>query len=277
MALYSNKDSQLGAPKHLKLGQVGGIKIATDGTAMSGYVNGAALTISAPPAGGVQAAGTILVTAGAITGITLTNPGAGYTTAPTVTAPTGLHAVLTAGINAIARSSTLVNTGIVFVDSDVEAKKTANRKKGIKTAGWYKITEKIQSDGTMRYLTEHLMAVSSGGSKVATTGDTKGDDFVVADAEIAITTQPVNVSVTAPAAASFSVIATGTSLTYQWQRKIGSVWTDQVANATYTTTTAATMGVSNSTGLTGTNFRCVVTGSSGAAQVKSSTAKLTVA
>ncbi len=34
----------------------------------------------------------------------------------------------------------------------------------------------------------------------------------------AITTQPANLTVTAPASATFSVVATGTSLTYQWRR-----------------------------------------------------------
>jgi hypothetical protein len=43
------------------------------------------VTISAPPAGGTQATATETVTNGLITAITLTNPGSGYTSIPTVT------------------------------------------------------------------------------------------------------------------------------------------------------------------------------------------------
>jgi len=45
-----------------------------------------AVTFSAPPAGGTQATGTATVSAnGIVTSITLTNPGSGYTAAPTIT------------------------------------------------------------------------------------------------------------------------------------------------------------------------------------------------
>jgi len=45
-----------------------------------------AVIFSAPPAGGTQATGTATVSAnGIVTGITLTNPGSGYTAAPTIT------------------------------------------------------------------------------------------------------------------------------------------------------------------------------------------------
>jgi hypothetical protein len=44
------------------------------------------ITFSAPPTGGTQATGTAVVSAnGIVTGINLTNPGAGYTSAPTLT------------------------------------------------------------------------------------------------------------------------------------------------------------------------------------------------
>jgi len=59
-------------------------------TAGSGMTPGTyALVISAPPAGGVQATGTITVTATAITSYAITNPGAGYVAPPTVSAVTG--------------------------------------------------------------------------------------------------------------------------------------------------------------------------------------------
>lgn len=48
-----------------------------------------ALSIAAPPAGGVQAVGSIQVLTATTYAITITNPGSGYTTAPTTTAATG--------------------------------------------------------------------------------------------------------------------------------------------------------------------------------------------
>lgn len=50
----------------------------------SGY-SSATVTFSAAPAGGITATGTATVSGGAVTGITITNPGNGYTSAPTVT------------------------------------------------------------------------------------------------------------------------------------------------------------------------------------------------
>ena len=96
----------------------------------SGYTTGDAVTFAAPSiAGGQTATGTIVATAGAITSITITNAGSGYTSAPAVTAATGtigtttLTAVLTTGVaarrNAIAPqvriSSTNRTSGNVIV------------------------------------------------------------------------------------------------------------------------------------------------------------------
>lgn len=73
----------------------------------SGYTTGDAVTFAAPQiAGGQTATGTIVATAGAITSITITDAGSGYTSAPAVTAATGtigtttLTAVLTSGASA---------------------------------------------------------------------------------------------------------------------------------------------------------------------------------
>ena len=87
-----------------------------------------------------------------------------------------------------------------------------------------------------------------------------------------ITTQPKSVSVTAGKKASFTVVASGTGLTYQWQYKKpgSSTWTNVSANgtsATYSLTTAARHN--------GYVYRCKVT-NSGGGYVYSSSAKLTV-
>ena len=67
-----------------------------------------------------------------------------------------------------------------------------------------------------------------------------------------ITTQPVNVTVCAPAAASFTVVAAGPSITYQWQVSTngGTSWTD-IAGATSATYAIA----STTTALNGNQYR----------------------
>ena len=272
MALFKNLDTQAGKPKNLRLGQIAGVTVT--GT-MSGYVDGASLTISAPPGGGVQAVGTIQVTAGAITGVTLSNPGAGYTSAPTVTAPAGTGATLTPKMK-FNRAGLSDNADVVFISNE-EAVLAANRLKGVKTPGWYKITEKMTNEGTIRYATEQLVSMSALSSLNATTSDNT-DDAVVADVEISITTQPAAASVTAPAATTFTVVASGAT-TYQWQLQTAGVGAyANIANGgVYTTATTATLNISNSTGLNGNRYRCVVGNAGSNAVAKSNGAKLTVA
>ncbi|HBZ01459.1 MAG TPA: hypothetical protein DEO84_09095 [candidate division Zixibacteria bacterium] len=85
-----------------------------------------------------------------------------------------------------------------------------------------------------------------------------------------ITSHPVNKTVTEGQTATFTVAATGSGLSYQWQRlnNGGSTWTNIGTNsASYTT--AATVIWDN-----GAQFRCLVTNSAGSAT--SNTATLTV-
>lgn len=105
---------------------------------------------------------------------------------------------------------------------------------------------------------------------------TDAEDTVFADFAISITTQPLANSVTAPAAATFRVVATSvpaTTLTYQWQYSNG---TNLTANSIYTGSTTANLVISNSTGLNGTVYKVVVS-ATGANSVTSSNAAITVA
>lgn len=76
-----------------------GVKIVAITSGGSGYVQASTtVTISAPPAGGRQARAVAQVVGGAVTGIAITDPGYGYTTAPTITiggAGTGATATVT--------------------------------------------------------------------------------------------------------------------------------------------------------------------------------------
>ncbi len=84
----------------------------------------------------------------------------------------------------------------------------------------------------------------------------------------AIGTQPSNTSVNAGQNATFTVGATGSSLTYQWQRNTGT-WTNigGATGATYSFTTAYPAD-------NGAQFQCVVTGACGT--ITSNVATLTV-
>src|SRR5262249_45887576 len=83
-----------------------------------------------------------------------------------------------------------------------------------------------------------------------------------------ISTQPASVTVTAGQSASFSVVASGTSLSYQWQKQANSVWTNisGATGATYTISSAASTDAGS--------YRVVVSNLGG--QVVSTTATLTV-
>lgn len=266
MSLFSNKDQQSGQPKNIAVGQIKGLTVT--GTT-AGYVNGASLTISAPPAGGVQAVGTITVVAGVIRGVILTNNGAGYTSAPTVTAATGTGATITAKIAA----NKVPNSQIVFVSYE-ESQLAANKIKGLTTPGWNRVTEKLKSNGQLTYKVENLVAMTVTN---AISGDAKLDDLVVGDVEISITIQPIASPVTGGAATSFVVAGTGIT-TYQWQVQtagLGSFVNLSASGVYIGGVTAATLNITNSTGLNANRYRCVC-GNGGTAQVISTGAQLRV-
>lgn len=87
---------------------------------------------------------------------------------------------------------------------------------------------------------------------------------------IAITTQPANQTVCS-GTRSFSVAATGGSLTYQWQYKTSAL---AISYTNITGATAATYSLTASTSNNGYYYRCVVSNTCGS--VNSSAAKLTV-
>jgi len=96
-------------------------------------------------------------------------------------------------------------------------------------------------------------------------------DYVPSIANPIITTQPSSATVTAGKKASFTVAATGTELTYQWQYKDeGGSWT----NSGYTNAKTATLTFTATAEMSGRQYRCKVTNSAGT--TTSSTATLSV-
>ncbi|MBR2549740.1 MAG: immunoglobulin domain-containing protein [Clostridiales bacterium] len=88
---------------------------------------------------------------------------------------------------------------------------------------------------------------------------------------LAITSQPKSYTGTAGSTASFSVTATGTGLTYQWQVYSNGTWSD--SNATGSKTNKISFNVTNNHN--GNKYRCIVKDSSGQ-KVYSNTATVTV-
>jgi len=77
----------------------------------------------------------------------------------------------------------------------------------------------------------------------------------------AITTQPVSAAVCTGSNATFTVAATGTALTYQWQINTGSGFVNLTNTAPYSGVTTATLTVSNVTAAMATHqFRVIITG-----------------
>ena len=92
----------------------------------------------------------------------------------------------------------------------------------------------------------------------------------------AITAQPGNATVTAGGNTSFSVTATGTALSYQWQLSSGGGFANVTNNAVYSGATTATLSITGATaGMGGTQYQVVVTGTVAPAAT-SSVATLTV-
>ena len=92
-----------------------------------------------------------------------------------------------------------------------------------------------------------------------------------------ITTQPIAVSTCVNQTATFTVLASGTGLTYQWQGRTGSsgTWFNCSNGAIYNGSTANTLQILNPTGLNNYQYRCVITNNS-ACTINSATAILTV-
>ena len=76
-----------------------------------------------------------------------------------------------------------------------------------------------------------------------------------------ITTQPVDAVVTENGNTSFTVVASGTGLTYQWQVDTGSGFVDLTNVAPYSNVTTATLDITNATNaMNGYQYQCIVSG-----------------
>lgn len=150
---------------------------------------------------------------------------------------------------------------------------TANKAKGIQHPGWVTVRTYTDAQGNTRYKSETLVAAGS------MTGDAL-DDATVADLAITISTQPQAASVTAPATATFTVVATANTadpLKYQWevQQEGAGAWT-AITGATSASYTTGATAIGDGAGATdGDKYRVVI--SVDGVTVTSSEVALTVA
>jgi hypothetical protein len=162
---------------------------------------------------------------------------------------------------------------LIFADT-TEASLATNKLRGIWGPGWW-LYKTYDVEGETRHKAECLahMNVAAG-----TSGDFT-DDRIAADALAVITigTQPANISVAATNTAAFTVAATVSTgsgtLEYQWQLSTdaGETFADISSANAATFTTAATAAGDN-----GEQYRVKVTTDSGATEVVSAVATLTV-
>lgn len=272
MSLWKNTDTHAGRPKFLSLGQLEAIHVTAGGTGYTPANGTAGAVISAPPAGGVQATATITIIGGVISSVAIDNPGAGYTTSPTVTyAVAGVNGVM----NSTAKSVATPNGTVVFVD-EIEALVPANRLKGIKTPGWMVYNEFVNSSGATRYKHDVLIAMTI---PAAVAGDSTVDNAIVGNTQFVVSAQPLAVVTNGGIAVSYTVAAAGAT-SYQWQIRTGGAGQyTNIANAgIYSNATTAILGLSTGTvkALSGNTYRCIVANTTAGASATSAPVALTV-
>ncbi|MBL7779084.1 MAG: T9SS type A sorting domain-containing protein [Chitinophagales bacterium] len=113
-----------------------------------------------------------------------------------------------------------------------------------------------------------------GDTRNATTPDIGADEIFTCLAP-SVSTHPSNQSVCVAASATFSIVANGTTPTYQWQEYNGSTWSDITNGGIYSGATTNTLDLTGVTaGMNNYQYRAVVTACS--QSVNSNAATLTV-
>lgn len=169
MSLWNKTDTNLSKPKYLHRGEVVGVNITSGGT------DCVSPTVAFSGGGGSGAAATLTVTGGVITEVTITNPGSGYTSAPTATI-TYTGGGSGASLTPVIKQGNYTDANIVFADN-AEASVAANKARGINGPGWWYYTTKV-TDGVTRPIAIQLVETSA--TQDGTTGDAS-DDTVLAD------------------------------------------------------------------------------------------------
>src|SRR5450432_3789915 len=142
-------------------------------------------------------------------------------------------------------------------------------------SGWFAIggaTGINYASGPLAQATQFLRQVTSGACAAI-----NSTAITVTILPPTSTLDPSNTTVCAGTNATFTVVATGSGLSYQWQVNTGSGWSNLINGASYTGVTNATLNViAPPFGFNGYQYRCIVNGGCTPLTVTSNPATLTV-
>ena len=261
-------------------GSVTDVAVANGG---SGSSSGSPPTVTFTGSGGSGAAGTAIVSGGAVVAITMTNGGSGYTTAPAVSFSGSGGATATAIIHSSSPAS-----GTNTVDLLYKTFTSGSGSLALIPTGWATATTTSISNSTTsavpddwNYVTTKVSGVSiapgqevwldwriskvsgSSNSTITAIDNVRVGDFAAGDP--AIMTQPLDQSAITGRSVTFYVVAAGSgSLTYQWRKNGANIPSATAASYTIASAQLTDIGA----------YDVVVT--SGANTATSSAAKLKV-
>ena len=181
----------------------------------------------------------------------------------------------------------------IFGADVIEIAVPENTNRGFSHTGWTHYTTYTDAHSQVRHKAEVLVAMSKNFANVTVlgVGQDAADDTVLANAYIDITLQPSNVidylqnlsSTSFTVAANSVPTSANLVFTYQWQRAANIIdatagyFANVSTGGIFTTATTGTLNLSNTSGLNGNVFRCVVgTADQGADQNTSATATITI-
>ena len=177
----------------------------------------------------------------------------------------------------IAASSQAKQT--IFID-DTEAALAENKSRGLNAPGWWSYYTYTDCEGNTRHKAEMLVTIAGPDLNA---NETQADDSIAADTSttITISAQPADQSGAVGETDTFSITvgASAGTITIQWQKKSGKRWVDIAGSSdliapggTDSYTTPAHTAENN-----GDKFRAKLTSNTGAKEVISDVATLTVA
>ena len=180
----------------------------------------------------------------------------------------------------------------IFGADVIEIAVPENTNRGFSHTGWTHYTTYTDAHSQIRHKAEVLVAMSKNFANVTVlgVGQDAADDTVLANAFINITLQPSNVidylqnlsSTSFTVAANSVPTSANLVFTYQWQRAANTIdatagyFANISTGGIFSTATTGTLNLSNTSGLNGNVFRCVVGGDQGADQNTSATATITI-
>ena len=186
-----------------------------------------------------------------------------------------------------------VNSRNVYGIDAKEANVGSNKARGFNSPGWVHYQTWVNTQGTTRYRTETLVAMSKNFNKANVdfnTGLDANEDAVIQDVQLTFSLQPTfngqsRANLQFTPGMSYSVAAVGTNggvATYSWQKSPNAiVWTDVInapyaGNAQFSGNTTANLIVSNVYATLGTNgmYVRVLASANAAATITSDTIQI---